>query len=120
MRTPPVAQSPKSFQETIRELWELLKGYAQQETVGPLKNLGRRIGFGVAGSLLFSLGWFLVTLGVMRLLQTHTLPLAGDWFRVHDWAVYGVALVLLGIGMFGAFRKITHPDADLALTERTT
>jgi hypothetical protein len=120
MRILPVAQSPKSFQETIRELWELLKGYAQQETVGPLKNLGRRIGFGVAGSLLFSLGWFLVTLGAMRVLQTHTLPGLGDWFRVHDWAVYGVALVLLGIGMFGAFRKIRHPDPGLAIPERTS
>ena len=113
-----MAQSPKSFQETIAELWELLRGYARQETVGPLQNLGRRIGFGIAGSLLFSLGWFLVTLGAMRLLQTHTLPGIGDWFRVHDWAVYGVALVILAIGMLGAVRKIRRPDPDLTLPTR--
>jgi hypothetical protein len=113
-----VAKTPKSFQETIAELWELLKGYAQQETVEPLRHLGRRIGFGVAGSLSFSLGWFFVTLAIMRFLQTHTLPLAGDWFRVHDWSVYGVALVLLALGVYGALRKILHPDPDLAVAVR--
>jgi hypothetical protein len=112
-----VAQSSKSFQETIRELWELLKSYAQQETVGPLKYLGRRIGFGIGGSLAFSLGWFLLTLGAMRLLQTHTLPVVGDWFQRHDWGIYGVALVILGVGLFGALRKIRHPDPGLALPE---
>jgi hypothetical protein len=113
-----VAKTPKSFQETIAELWELLKGYARQETVGPLRHLGRRIGFGVSASLLFSLGWFLVTLGAMRLLQTHTLPLIGDWFRAHDWSIYGVALLVLGVGMAGAMRKIRRPDPGLALPAR--
>jgi hypothetical protein len=115
-----VAQTPKSFQETGTELWELLKGYARQETVEPLKNLGRRIGLGVAGSVLFSLGWFLVTLGVMRLLQTHEVPVIGSWFMVHNWAVYGVAMVLLAIGIAGAVRKIRKPDAELALSARAT
>jgi hypothetical protein len=113
-----VAQSPKSFQETIKELWELLKGYARQETVTPLRNLGRRIGFGVAGSLAFSLGWFLLTLGMMRVLQTHTLPGIGDWFRVHDWVVYLLALVVLAIGIAGVLLKIRRPDPDLALPVR--
>lgn len=115
-----MAQQSKSFQETIKELWELCRAYARQETVGPLKYLGRRIGLGVAGSLLFGTGWFLVTLGAMRLLQTHTPPLVGNWFHVHDWAVYGVALVVLGIGILGVVRKIRHPDPGLALTPRTT
>jgi hypothetical protein len=113
-----VAQTTKSFQETIKELWELLKAYAAQETVDPLRTLGRRVGFGIGGSLLFSFGWFLITLGIMRLLQTHSLPLVHEWFMVHDWAVYGVALVILGIGMFGALRKIRRPEADQSAPAR--
>jgi hypothetical protein len=115
---PPVAQSTKSFQETIRELWELLTGYARQETVEPLRNLGRRIGLGIAGSFLFSLGWFLITLGTMRLLQTHSLPVIQDWFIVHNWATYGIGLLVLGLGIFGVVRKIRHPDPELALPAR--
>ena len=113
-----MAQSTKSFQETIRELWELLTGYARQETVEPLRNLGRRIGLGIAGSVLFSLGWFLITLGTMRLLQTHSLPVIHDWFMVHNWATYGVGLLLLGLGILGVVRKIRNPDPELALPAR--
>ncbi len=85
-----MAQAPKSFQQVLQELWELLKAYAQQETIGPLKNLGRQIGFGVLGTVLFSLGYFLIVLGVMRLLQTQT-----TFFRDHNYLTYLVAVVLL-------------------------
>jgi hypothetical protein len=110
-----VAQSQKSFQDTIRELWELLKAYARQETVGPLKHLGRRIGLGIAGSVLFSIGWLLLVLGLVRFLQTHTLPLVGDWFRLHNWAPYLIAMALLALAIAGALRKVLHPDPDLAV-----
>jgi hypothetical protein len=112
MRTP-VAQTQNSFQDTVRDLWELLKGYARQETVGPLQNLKRRVGFGVIGSFLFSLGWFLLVLASVRFLATHELPLVGPWFQVHSWSQYFVAVALLALAMAGAMRKITHPDADL-------
>ena len=114
-----MAQPAKSFQDTLKELWQLLQDYGKQETVGPLKHLGRRIGFGIAGSLLFALGWFLLTLALVRVLQTHS-PGGVEWFRVHDWSVYLIAVVFLGIGMYlGAIRKITHPDADLTTPART-
>lgn len=113
-----MAQSSPSFQDTVRELWELLKAYARQETIDPLRPVGRRIGFGIAGSLLFSVGWILVALGTVRFLQTHTLPGAGDWLRVHDWSVYLVGLAVLAIGIAGALRKVFRPDPGLALPER--
>ena len=103
----------QSFQDTVRELWELLKRYARQETLGPLSNLKRRIGLGVAGSLLFSFGWFLLMLAALRFLANHDLPLVGPWFRVHSWSQYFIAVLLLGLAMAGAVRKITHPDPDL-------
>ena len=89
--------TPKTFQHTLQELWALLKAYAQQETVGPLKSLGRRLGFGLAGSVLVALGVFLVVLGVMRGLQSHTLPSPlGSWFQVHNWSIYLIAVAMLG------------------------
>jgi hypothetical protein len=80
----------------LQELWDLLKGYAQQETLGPLKNLQRQLGFGLAGTFVFSLGYFLITLGVMRLLQTHELPLVGRFFIDHNYMQYLVAVIMLG------------------------
>jgi hypothetical protein len=61
---------PKSFQQVFSELWELLRTYAQQETVGPLKNLGNQFKWGIAGSFAVALGIFLITMAVLRALQT--------------------------------------------------
>lgn len=95
-----MAQAPKSFQQVLQELWELLKAYAQQETVGPLKNLARQVGLGLAGTLSFTLGYFLVVLGVMRLLQTHW-----GWAMEHNWFAYFVGAVMLGAMCAWAFFK---------------
>lgn len=60
----------KSVSDTGRELWELLKAYASQETVDPLRNLGRYLGMGIPGSLLLGLGGSLLLFALLRGLQT--------------------------------------------------
>jgi hypothetical protein len=108
-----VAEQPKSFQETLRELWALLTSYARQETVGPFRSLGTRIGLGIGGSLLVALGWFLVVLGVVRLLQTHELPGTGTWFMHHDYSIYGIAVLLLSLGLALIFFRARRRDPAL-------
>ena len=66
----------KSLPGEAQELFQLVVGYAKQETLDPVKNLGRFVGFGMAGALLSSLGAVLLLLGGLRLLQTET----GDAF----------------------------------------
>ena len=115
-----MAEQPKSFQETLRELWTLLTTYARQETLGPFQSLGKRIGFGLAGSLLVALGWFLMVLAVVRFLQTHVLPgFLGTTFLVHDWGVYLLAVVLLALGMYLAFRRARKTDPALPAPRST-
>mgnify|MGYP001823342294 CR=1 FL=1 len=48
-------EAPRKRKEraSIDDLIELLKGYARQELVGPLKGAGHWIAFGVAGALAF-------------------------------------------------------------------
>ena len=62
----------KSLPGEAQELWQLVVGYAKQETLDPVKNLGRFLGFGLGGALLGSLGAVLLLLGGLRLLQTET------------------------------------------------
>jgi hypothetical protein len=77
--------------ETVNDLVELLKAYAQQETVGPLKRLGRYLGFGLAGSVIIATGFILLLLGLLRLLQTETgSTFTGSW----SWAPYAITLVV--------------------------
>ena len=102
-------QAPKSFQQVLQELWELLKAYAKQETVGPLKDLGRQIGLGLGGALAFSLGYFLIVLGILRFLQFHT----PEWYRPHNWGSYFIAALLLAGAIYVAIRKVRGKNASV-------
>jgi hypothetical protein len=62
----------KSLPGEAQELWQLVLGYAKQETIDPVKNLGRFLAYGMGGALLGSLGAVLLLLGGLRLLQTET------------------------------------------------
>lgn len=56
----------------IGEVLDLVKAYAKQETIGPLRGLGRYLGFGMGGALLLFIGILLLGIGLLRLLQTET------------------------------------------------
>ena len=90
--------SPKTEQKSLPtlavELKDLVVAYAKQETIEPIKGLGRFIAFGVAGSLLLSVGLVLLVLGLLRALQTET----GDVFDGNfTWAPYLITLVVCGV-----------------------
>ncbi|MGH1502869.1 MAG: phage holin family protein [Acidimicrobiales bacterium] len=52
-----------------QELQKMLVDYAKQETVEPLKTLGKYLGLGIAGAVCMFLGFFFLVLGVLRLVQ---------------------------------------------------
>ena len=58
--------------QLVGELWELVVAYLKQETIEPLKGLGRFLGFGVPGAVLSALGLAVLLLAALRVLQTKT------------------------------------------------
>jgi len=67
------------------------KDYARQETVDPLKDVGRYLGFGLAGALLGALGVVMLMLAGLRALQTETgSTFTGSW----SWAPYAIVVVV--------------------------
>lgn len=68
----PVRKDEQSITEVLGDLKNLTVDYAKQETVDPLRNLGRDVGFGVAGSLFLGIGLVLLGLAMLRALQTQT------------------------------------------------
>jgi len=91
-----VAQEEKSIPQVVSELKELTIAYAKQETVDPLKNLYREVGFGVIGAVLIGAGLLFVSLSALRLLQTQTDDhLTGSL----TWVPYVGALAVLVFGI---------------------
>jgi hypothetical protein len=88
---------PKSIPEIATELWGLTKDYARQETVDPLKGVGRYVGYGAAGALLGGIGVILLMLAGLRALQTETGDaLDGNLSWLPYLIVLAVAAVLVG------------------------
>jgi hypothetical protein len=92
------APSGAPLPQLVLELRDLVIDYIKQETIVPIKQLGRYIGFGIVGSLLLGLGVVLLGVGGLRALQTETgETFTGDW----SWAPYGImfAVMLAGGGL---------------------
>ena len=85
-----------SVPETLQELRDLVVAYAKQETIDPLRNLGRFVGFGLGAVTLFCIGTLFLAMSLLRGLQT----LTGDVFvGFWSWVPYLiVALALVGVG----------------------
>lgn len=89
-RAGPVAQ--------VTEFKDLVVSYARQETVDPLRALGRYLGFGVAGALLIGLGIAFGLLSLLRGLQQITVfndPTEAEG-GTFSWAPY---LIVMGVGL---------------------
>jgi hypothetical protein len=92
------------------DAFQLTIDYLKQETVEPLRGLGRFLYMGIAGSCFLAFGILLILIGVLRLLQTETgTALTGDW----SWVPYAV-VVLLGIAIIGgaAWRITAGPGQE--------
>lgn len=80
------------------DLWDLVRAYAKQETIEPIKGIGRFVAFGLAGSLLLGVGAVLLALAVLRALQSETgSALDGGW----SFAPYLLTLAVCA-GVIGA------------------
>jgi hypothetical protein len=80
----------KSLPTLIAELWGLVRAYATQQTLEPLKGIGRYIAFGVGGSFLVGIGSVLLSVAALRALQSQTgTTFEGNW----SWAPYLLTLI---------------------------
>lgn len=77
---------------SIAELIELVKTYARQETLGPLRGASRWLALGTAGAAVLGLGLTMLMLGLLRMLQT-------EWDSVTtgrlSWLPYLIVLVVV-------------------------
>jgi hypothetical protein len=82
----------KSPQQTVQELKDLVVAYFRQEAIDPLRQLGRYLGFGMAGGVLLALAVFSGGMALLRALQSET----GDTFTNNwSWAPYVITAVAL-------------------------
>lgn len=96
----------KGTGELVGDLWELIKSYAKQETLDPLKSIGRFLMWGLPGAILLTLGLLFGSLAILRGLQTETdAHLTGSW----DYVPHLAATVFALIGAWLSYAAIKRP-----------
>jgi hypothetical protein len=86
------------------DFFDLVKAYAKQETLDPLKGAGRWLAFGLAGSVVLILGGISLTLALLRVLQEET----GSTFTGNlSWVPPTVTLVAVTIVLVMLTLRIT-------------
>ena len=88
-----------------QEVVKLVVDYIKQETLEPVKGLGRYIVFGVAGSVALSIGLAVLAVGFLRLLQGET----GSTFTGNlSWIPYVICAVLVILIAFVAVKAVSR------------
>jgi hypothetical protein len=93
----------------VSELWDLVKSYALQETVNPLKKIARFLAFGLGAAVLGSIGIVLLLLALLRGVQAHS----GSTFTGNlSWIPYvivlavGVVVTVVAISRIGRGNEV--------------
>jgi hypothetical protein len=99
------------------EALQLVIDYVKQETLTPLKGLGRFVVFGVAGSVALAIGLVIVSVAFLRLLQGETgTTFSGNWswapYLICTAAVVLVAALAVKAVSRGQARSSTTPDKE--------
>src|SRR5688572_14769860 len=82
---------PKDVGTLAQESWQLLVDYAKQETVDPIKGLGRFLSYGTGAMILIGIGGVILTVALLRVLQTET----GTTFTGNlSWIPYFITLIV--------------------------
>ena len=90
--------SPKKQAHTkpgdIGEAFNLVKAYAKQETIDPLRTVGSYLKFAVPGALLLAIGWLFLLIGLLRVLQTELHAFDHGWSFVPYFIVLSVGALI--------------------------
>lgn len=90
-----------SLPTQVVEFKDLVVAYAKQETIDPLKRLGRFLAAGIAGAVLLSIGLVLLSMSLLRALQEETgSSFAGNLTWVPYLLTVAGALVVVGLAVY--------------------
>jgi uncharacterized membrane protein YidH (DUF202 family) len=90
----PVANEAKAKAQNpagdAKELVDLVIAYAKQETLEPLKGLGKKAALGIGGAVLLGVGGIFCSVAALRAMQTET-----DFFERHNLSYLPYILTVL-------------------------
>ncbi len=81
----------------IGDAVNLVKAYAKQETIDPLRAVGSYLAWGIPGALLLAVGWLFLLIGLLRVMQTELHAFDNGWSFVPYLAVVAVGGAVMAL-----------------------
>jgi uncharacterized membrane protein len=102
MKKPPWRKFLKgaSFQRDLEEIRDLFIKYIKEETIQPLKEMGRFIVYGALGSIFVGFGVTMLLLGTLRFLQEQFRVLDGSLSWLPYLIVAAIAAAVAGLTLW--------------------
>jgi hypothetical protein len=98
----------ESVPTEAKELVDLVVGYAKQETLDPLKGLGKNVAFGLLGAVLVGTGTLFLALSALRALQSEI-----DTFDDNlSWVPYLIVFFLLVVAAWASWAVLGPGGKD--------
>jgi hypothetical protein len=93
----------------IGQVIDLVKEYARQETLGPIKGAGRWLAAGAAGAVLIGTGCVFLVLGSLRMVQNEFgRSFRGSWVSLLPYLfAFVVSLAVIGVAAWRITKKKT-------------
>ena len=96
---------------------KLVVDYVKQETLEPLRGVGRFLLFGIAGSLAIAAGTVVLLIAVLRVLQTETGAFHGNLSWIPYVIVVALACVVIALSAWRitsgpAKRRLSKPEGE--------
>ncbi len=103
------------FRNEAEDLVRMLRSYAQQELVDPLRTLARFIGFGLLGAVFVATSALLFAVALLRVLQEEASIFDGNWSFVPYiiTTAFCVLVLALAVMRIGADKR-EHEEDDAA------
>ena len=95
--------------EQVSEVIETVKAYARQETIDPLRGLGRFVAFGLLGAIFIAIGCLLLVMALLRFVQSRDV---GAFHGTWSFVPYLIALVPCAAGIAVAVSRIGKTGLD--------
>ena len=93
---------------SVVELCEMVRDYVKQETLDPLRGVGRWLAWGIVGAIALLFGAVVGLIGLLRLLQTEVFIQPNGFTWVPYMIVVGVALVMIWLSLTRIQRPSLH------------
>jgi hypothetical protein len=93
------------------ELVKMVRDYVKQETLDPLRGVGRWLAWGIVGAIALLFGAVVGLIGLLRLLQAEVFNQANGFTWAPYMIIVGVALIMISLSLTRIARPSLHKES---------